>query len=151
VGGNAAVLAGGEPAIFDPAVYFGDAKPTRHDRTVRRLSSGVLRGYGDAWPLDPGYRVRKQLYNLYHLLNHLNLFGSSYLPRHRSPSTDYSAKFAVDSGPARAGMQPCPKTVKLPDSSWIQNSQRGSSPAWIIFCCMKNEGGDIMDGNFSRP
>ena len=35
--------------------------------------------YQAQWPLDPGYHVRKQLYKLYHLLNHLNLFGSGYL------------------------------------------------------------------------
>ncbi len=34
--------------------------------------------YAAAWPLDPGYRVRRALYNLYHVLNHLNLFGSGY-------------------------------------------------------------------------
>ncbi len=35
--------------------------------------------YQDAYPLDPGYSTRKTLYNLYHILNHLNLFGSGYL------------------------------------------------------------------------
>jgi len=79
-GGNAAVLADGEPAIFDPAVYYGDREA---DLAMTELFGGFpqafYRAYGDAWPLDPGYRVRKQLYNLYHLLNHLNLFGRSYL------------------------------------------------------------------------
>lgn len=79
-GGNAAVLANGEPAIFDPAVYYGDREA---DLAMTELFGGFpqafYRGYHDAWPLDPGYRVRKQLYNLYHLLNHLNLFGGSYL------------------------------------------------------------------------
>jgi protein-ribulosamine 3-kinase len=79
-GGNAAVLADGEPAIFDPAVYYGDREA---DLAMTELFGGFpqafYRGYDDAWPLDPGYRVRKQLYNLYHLLNHLNLFGRSYL------------------------------------------------------------------------
>jgi protein-ribulosamine 3-kinase len=37
------------------------------------------RAYEEAWPLDEGYQRRKHLYNLYHLLNHLNLFGSGYL------------------------------------------------------------------------
>ena len=78
--GNAAVLADGEPAIFDPAVYYGDREA---DLAMTELFGGFppafYRGYDDAWPLDPGYRVRKQLYNLYHLLNHLNLFGGSYL------------------------------------------------------------------------
>jgi len=79
-GGNAAVLADAEPAIFDPAVYYGDREA---DLAMTELFGGFpqafYRGYDDAWPLDPGYRVRKQLYNLYHLLNHLNLFGGSYL------------------------------------------------------------------------
>ncbi|MGH8767347.1 MAG: fructosamine kinase family protein [Burkholderiales bacterium] len=79
-GGNAAVLADGEPAIFDPAVYYGDREA---DLAMTELFGGFpqafYRGYDDAWRLDPGYRVRKQLYNLYHLLNHLNLFGGSYL------------------------------------------------------------------------
>ena len=35
--------------------------------------------YNETWPLDAGYARRKHLYNLYHLLNHLNLFGSGYL------------------------------------------------------------------------
>jgi len=79
-GGNAAVLADGEPAIFDPAVYYGDREA---DVAMTELfggfPQGFYRGYDDAWPLDPGYPVRKPLYNLYHLLNHLNLFGGSYL------------------------------------------------------------------------
>ena len=79
-GGNAAVLADGEPAIFDPAVYYGDREA---DLAMTELFGGFpqafYRGYDTTWPLDPGYRVRKQLYNLYHLLNHLNLFGGSYL------------------------------------------------------------------------
>jgi protein-ribulosamine 3-kinase len=79
-GGNAAILADGEPAIFDPAVYYGDREA---DLAMTELFGGFpqafYRGYDNAWPLDPGYRVRKQLYNLYHLLNHLNLFGGSYL------------------------------------------------------------------------
>ena len=79
-GGNASVLADREPAIFDPAVYYGDREA---DVAMTELfggfPQGFYRGYDDAWPLDPGYRVRKRLYNLYHLLNHLNLFGASYL------------------------------------------------------------------------
>ena len=35
-------------------------------------------GYQDEWPLDDGYRIRKQLYLLYHTLNHYNLFGGGY-------------------------------------------------------------------------
>ena len=37
--------------------------------------------YEAAWPLAPGHRERNDLYQLYHVLNHLNLFGSGYLGR----------------------------------------------------------------------
>ncbi|MFM6199488.1 MAG: fructosamine kinase family protein, partial [Dolichospermum sp.] len=35
-------------------------------------------GYQEVFPLDQGYETRKTLYNLYHILNHFNLFGGSY-------------------------------------------------------------------------
>jgi fructosamine-3-kinase len=66
--------------IFDPAVYYGDREA---DLAMSELFGGFPRAfyaaYEDAWPLDSGYAQRKNLYNLYHLLNHLNLFGSGYL------------------------------------------------------------------------
>jgi fructosamine-3-kinase len=78
-GGNHAALAGGTPVIFDPAVYYGDREA---DLAMTELfggfGSGFYSAYREAWPLDPGYRVRKDLYNLYHVLNHLNLFGGGY-------------------------------------------------------------------------
>ena len=37
--------------------------------------------YRHAWPVDAGYAMRRELYNLYHLLNHLNLFGGGYFAR----------------------------------------------------------------------
>jgi len=40
--------------------------------------SRFYQAYQEAWPLEPGYSERRDLYNLYHLLNHLNLFGESY-------------------------------------------------------------------------
>ncbi|WP_419635987.1 fructosamine kinase family protein [Thiolapillus sp.] len=59
-----------------------------HDGTVWRLqqrfggfSSDFYAAYKEACPLDPGYAVRKALYNLYHVLNHLNLFGGGYRGR----------------------------------------------------------------------
>ncbi len=70
----------GEPVIFDPAVYYGDRES---DLAMTRLFGGFGRAfytaYEDAWPLAPGYRERCDLYQLYHVLNHLNLFGSGYL------------------------------------------------------------------------
>jgi protein-ribulosamine 3-kinase len=77
--GNAAMTAGGEPVIYDPAVYYGDRET---DLAMTELFGGFPRQFYDAYraeyPLDPGYELRKPLYNLYHVLNHLNLFGGGY-------------------------------------------------------------------------
>jgi fructosamine-3-kinase len=81
-GGNHAFTTAGEPVIFDPAVYFGDRET---DLAMTELFGGYPRdfyaAYQAAYPLDPGYASRKALYQLYHVLNHLNLFGSAYLSR----------------------------------------------------------------------
>lgn len=78
-GGNAGFTAEG-PVVFDPAVYYGDREA---DLAMTELFGGFprefYRAYDEAWPLDPGYERRKPMYNLYHLLNHLNLFGGGYL------------------------------------------------------------------------
>ena len=72
----------GRPAIFDPAVYYGDRET---DLAMTRLFGGFGRAfytaYEGAWPLASGHRERNDLYQLYHVLNHLNLFGSGYLGR----------------------------------------------------------------------
>jgi len=77
--GNAAFLADGSPVLFDPAVYFGDREA---DLAMTELFGGFPREfystYREAEPLDPGYETRKTLYNLYHVLNHANLFGGGY-------------------------------------------------------------------------
>jgi fructosamine-3-kinase len=79
-GGNIGFDRAGEPVIFDPAVYYGDREA---DLAMTELFGGFgpdfYAAYQEAWPLDPGYRTRKTLYNLYHVLNHLSLFGSGYL------------------------------------------------------------------------
>jgi len=83
-GGNLGYLPDGQPVIYDPAVYFGDPEA---DLAMTELFGGFApdfyAGYREVRPLDPGYRVRKTLYNLYHILNHLNLFGSGYLGQAR--------------------------------------------------------------------
>jgi len=80
-GGNWACCEG-EPVVFDPAVYYGDRET---DLAMTRLFGGFGRAFYDAyesaWPLAPGHRERNDLYQLYHVLNHLNLFGSGYLGR----------------------------------------------------------------------
>lgn len=78
--GNYGVDRAGVPVIFDPAVYYGDRET---DLAMTELFGGFgarfYAAYREAWPLDPGYAGRRSLYNLYHVLNHLNLFGGGYL------------------------------------------------------------------------
>jgi len=78
-GGNAAFDRSGAPLVFDPAVYYGHREA---DIAMTELFGGFSAdfhaAYRAAFPLDAGYAVRKQLYNLYHVLNHFNLFGGGY-------------------------------------------------------------------------
>ena len=68
------------PCIFDPAAYFG-LRETDLAMTelFGRLPQIFYDAYHEVFPLNPGYEERKDIYNLYHLLNHLNLFGDSYI------------------------------------------------------------------------
>lgn len=79
-GGNAGFLDDGSPVIFDPAAYYGDRET---DLAMSELFGGFSDDFYAAYrahaPLDPGYRVRKTLYQLYHVINHANLFGGAYL------------------------------------------------------------------------
>lgn len=81
-GGNRGTLADGTPVVFDPAVYYGDREA---DIAMTRLFAGFgprfYAAYQAAWPLDAGAAERSDLYNLYHVLNHLNLFGGGYRAR----------------------------------------------------------------------
>ena len=78
-GGNAGFGADGAPVIYDPATYYGDRET---DLAMAELFGGFPpafhEGYDAAWPRDPGYGVRRDLYQLYHILNHFNLFGGMY-------------------------------------------------------------------------
>jgi fructosamine-3-kinase len=80
-GGNWAAC-GGEPVLFDPAVYYGDRES---DIAMTQLFGGFHAdfhaAYAECWPLADGYQQRLPLYQLYHVLNHLNLFGRGYLGR----------------------------------------------------------------------
>ncbi len=77
--GNAAMTADGQAVIYDPACYYGDRET---DIAMTELFGGFsnhfYRAYNESYPLDNAYQLRKTLYNLYHILNHLNLFGSGY-------------------------------------------------------------------------
>lgn len=77
--GNAAVTNQGKPVILDPAVYFGDREvDLAMSQLFGSFPTDFYQAYSAAFPLEPGYLQRKTLYNLYHVLNHFNLFGSSY-------------------------------------------------------------------------
>lgn len=77
--GNQITDASGDPAIIDPAVYFGWAEADLAMMTLfGSPGTGFWEGYNEVRTLELGYRDRFPLYNLYHLLNHLNLFGRSY-------------------------------------------------------------------------
>lgn len=77
--GNAAITTAGEPVIFDPATYYGDREV---DLAMTELFGSFPNSFYDAYeaayPLSDGYSTRKILYNLYHILNHFNLFGGGY-------------------------------------------------------------------------
>lgn len=77
--GNAAVTADGEPVILDPATYYGDREV---DIGMTEVFGGFpkafYQGYNQTWQLDDGYQQRKTIYNLYHILNHFNIFGGGY-------------------------------------------------------------------------
>jgi fructosamine-3-kinase len=77
--GNRGALADGTPVVFDPAVYYGDREA---DIAMTCLFRGFgprfYSAYAATWPLDQAAGTRRGLYNLYHVLNHLNLFGGSY-------------------------------------------------------------------------
>lgn len=78
-GGNIGFDSEGNPVIYDPAVYYGDREA---DIAMTELFGGFggdfYAAYNHASALDAGYKTRKTLYNLYHILNHLNLFGGGY-------------------------------------------------------------------------
>lgn len=78
--GNYGALPDGTPVIFDPALYYGDRET---DLAMTELFGGFpaefYQAYQRAYPLHPGYPNRKPLYQLYHWLNHLNLFGEGYM------------------------------------------------------------------------
>ncbi len=78
--GNYGFMEGGVPVIFDPAVYVGDRET---DLAMTRLFGGFPKSFYESyqreWPLPSGWEQRQVIYNLYHILNHVNLFGGGYL------------------------------------------------------------------------
>ena len=78
-GGNYMTDTRGEPVLIDPAAYCGRREA---DLAMTRLFGGFdarfYRAYEEVWPLGDGAEERLEIYKLYHLLNHLNLFGGGY-------------------------------------------------------------------------
>ncbi|KAB2909657.1 MAG: fructosamine kinase family protein [Ignavibacteriales bacterium] len=78
--GNFMISAEGEAVIFDPAVYYGDRET---DLAMARLFGGFSErfyaAYAESYPLNPGWQEREIVYQIYHRVNHVNLFGSGYL------------------------------------------------------------------------
>jgi protein-ribulosamine 3-kinase len=90
-GGNVLSNANGEPVLIDPAAYYGRREA---DLAMTMLFGGFnarfYAAYEEEWPLEPDSTVRLDLYKLYHLLNHLNLFGHGY----RSGCMDIMRRYA---------------------------------------------------------
>lgn len=79
-GGNWSCDSDGKPCIYDPAVYYGDREA---DIAMTRLFGGFgaefYAAYNAVWPPGQDVELRADLYNLYHVLNHVNLFGAGYV------------------------------------------------------------------------
>ncbi len=90
-GGNVHTGGDGRAWLIDPAAYCGHWEA---DLAMTRLFGGFPRkfyeGYNQVNPIPPGFSRRLDLYNLYHLLNHLNLFGASYLGQVLSTMASYT-------------------------------------------------------------
>lgn len=90
--GNAGRLADGTPVVFDPSTYYGDREA---DLAMTELFGGFspefYATYADVAPLPDGFELRRTLYNLYHVLNHLNLFGATYLKRAEAMAGELAA------------------------------------------------------------
>jgi fructosamine-3-kinase len=78
-GGNYMVDENGDAVLIDPAVYYGHREV---DLGMTKLFGGFgsefYKAYNETFPLEDGYEFRENIYKLYHVLNHLNLFGGGY-------------------------------------------------------------------------
>ena len=79
-GGNWGSDEDGLPVMYDPAVYYGDREAViAMTRLFGGFGNAFYAAYQSTWALDAGASTRVPLYNLYHVLNHFNLFGGDYL------------------------------------------------------------------------
>ena len=78
--GNQITNAKGEPCLIDPAVYYGHREmDIAFSHLFGGFGSAFYRSYQETYPMEKGFNQRIDLYNLYPLLVHLNLFGRSYI------------------------------------------------------------------------
>ena len=78
-GGNVIGDERSNPVLIDPAVYYGDREADlAFTQMFGGFSQAFYQAYQESYPLEPGYQDRFEVYNIYHILNHLNLFGESY-------------------------------------------------------------------------
>lgn len=78
--GNAITNSNGAPAIIDPAVHYGWAEAElAMTQLFGAFPTSFYKSYEEIRPLKPGYHERFPIYNLYHLINHLNIFGRGYI------------------------------------------------------------------------
>lgn len=78
--GNIVVNNDGNAVVIDPAVYYGSREAElAMPMLFGRFPEEFFDAYHQTWPLEDGWQERVELYKLYHLLNHLNLFGVGYL------------------------------------------------------------------------
>jgi len=78
---NYLISSHGKPALIDPATYFGNRESEFGMTTLfGGFNSEFYHAYNDAYPMTEGWEQRVEIYQLYHLLNHLNIFGTSYAP-----------------------------------------------------------------------
>jgi fructosamine-3-kinase len=90
-GGNAITDVGGHPALIDPAAHYGWAEAELAMTALfGAFPDEFYRAYQDVHPVEKDLPTRFPVYNLYHLLNHLNLFGTSYLGQVRAVLSRFS-------------------------------------------------------------
>ena len=78
-GGNVISTKNAEPVLIDPAVYYADREAEiAFTELFGGFGSAFYAAYNEVWPLEKNYSHRRDLYNLYHIINHLNLFGGGY-------------------------------------------------------------------------
>ncbi|KAG5070865.1 hypothetical protein AAZX31_03G016200 [Glycine max] len=89
--GNISSDKNGEPVILDPACYYGHSEAEFGMSWCAGFGGSFYNSYFEVMPKQPGFEERRDLYMLYHYLNHYNLFGSGYRSSAMSIIDDYLA------------------------------------------------------------